>query len=100
MKRRYGFWLRAVLLGLPLGAAVLWLASGRQVLTKPTRVVDVQVKDPLFGDTIDEKRFVRGPVFGWYVGLDSVIGVSAGSLVVAGGAWVLGRRLGRPKETL
>ena len=89
---------RGILLGLPLLAAALWLASGRETLTKSARAVDVEIKDSLFGDTIVEKRFVRGPVFGCYLGLDSVIVVSAGSLAIGGGAWLLARRRDRRKE--
>ncbi len=100
MKGSYRLWFRAVLLGVPLLAAVLWLASGREVLTKSARVVDIEVKDDLFGDTVVEKRFVRGPVFGWYVGLDSVIVLSAGALAISGGAWLVGRWRDRRKEAV
>ena len=82
----------AILLGVPLLTTVLWLASGHQILTKSARVVDVQIKDPLFGDTIVEKQFVRGPVFGCYIGLDSVIVTSVASLAIGGGAWLLRHR--------
>lgn len=91
---------RVVLLGVPLLAAVLWLASGHEILSKAERAVDVEVKDPLFGDTIVQKQFVRGPVFGCYVGLDSVIVISVASLAIGGGTWLLRRQRDRRKETV
>jgi hypothetical protein len=72
-------------------AGILWLASGREVLTKPARVVSVTQTDPLFGDTMVVQEFVRGPVFGYYVGLDLVLAAALVSLVVAGVLWLLAR---------
>ncbi len=70
----------------------LWLASGRETLTKHTRFVDVVVADDLFGDANVEKRPVRGPILGYYVGLDAAAAAAAAALVIAG---VVGRCCGR-----
>ncbi len=70
-----------LLIVIPLAVLVLWMSSGREVLTKSTRWVDVQVQDPLFGLTDVRKTPVPGPIFGYYVGLDLVLVVAAACLV-------------------
>jgi len=103
--KRVTYW--AVLVGIPVLVAALWLASGREVFTKHLRVVSVTVTDPLFGDTTVEQRFVAGPIFGYYVGLDLVLGAVLLSLVlaclpyaIAGIAWLLAhRRTAREEPT-
>jgi hypothetical protein len=90
-----------VLVGLPVFAAVLWLSSGREIVTKSGRPVTVQVKDELFGGSNEETHLVPGPIFGYYIGLDLVGAVTAAAL--GGGAvlwWVSRRRHrhGRPVE--
>jgi hypothetical protein len=90
-----------VLIGLPLLVAVLWLASGREVLTKSGKVVAVSVRDDLFGGVNVEERFVSGPLFGYYVGLD-LVGVVTGAAIVAALLWWWAarrkRRAGHPTE--
>jgi hypothetical protein len=76
----------SVLAGLPLLAAILWLVSGREVLTKSGKVVAVSVQDDLFGGVNLEGRFVSGPLFGYYVGLD-LVGVVTGAAIIAGLLW-------------
>jgi len=89
---RSSLWTRRGLVGaavtivLPLFVAGLWLASGREVLTKSSRYVEVAVADELFGGTLTEKRLVAGPVFGYYIGLDLVL-VAAAVGVLGGAVW-------------
>jgi hypothetical protein len=61
------------ILALPVVALALWLGSGREVLTKHTRIVGVAVRDDLFGDVNIVQQPVPGPIFGYYVGLDVVV---------------------------
>ena len=100
MRRNPRLLLRGTLIGLPVAVAVFWLASGREVLTKAARAVTVQVPDTLFGDTNIQTQFVRGPVFGYYVGLDAVIITTLLCTAVAGAWWLFGRRRARPKEAV
>ena len=58
---------------IPIAAVALWLASGREVLTKPIKHVDMAVRDNLFGGTNLETQDVRGPIWGYFIGLDLVI---------------------------
>jgi len=76
---------------LPLSMAMLWLASGRETLTKPTRWVDVQVKD-VFGDVYMQKEASPGPIFGYYVGLDAVASTIPVALLLLIMRWILNRR--------
>ncbi len=71
-----------ILLVLPIMTAGLWLASGRETLTKSARVIEVQARDELFGDTFIQEKLVRGPIFGYYIGLDLVIAVAAACLMI------------------
>ena len=63
----------AVLVAIPLIVMALWFASGREVLTKRTRVVSVSIHDTLFDETTTVEEFVPGPIAGYYVGLDLVV---------------------------
>lgn len=83
---------------MPLVLAVLWLGSGRQVLTKHNRVVGVSVTDELFGDTTVVKEFVPGPIFGYYVGLDLVVAAALLCAAIGLTVWVLARRREHRKE--
>jgi hypothetical protein len=91
---------RGILLGVPLLAAVLWLVSGRQIFTQAERAVTIQVPDKLFGGMNTETHFVRGPIFGYYVGLDAVVVTTFVCVVIGGVSWLLRRRRERRKETL
>ncbi len=84
------------LAGLPLIAGGLWLASGRETLTKPSRSVTVQVQDELFGGVNTEVRSVRGPILGYYIGLDLVGIVLLAALATAMTLWWISRRRRRP----
>ncbi len=66
----------------PLGVAGLWYASERETFTKSIKYEEVEVPNDLFGDTDPEWHPVRGPILGYYVGLDVV----SGSIVVCGAA--------------
>jgi len=76
---RLGLLVTAILPVIALGA---WLGSGRETFSKTERVVEVTVPDDLFGDAT-KKEFRPGPLFGWYVGLDAVVGVTAMSVGTA-----------------
>lgn len=80
-----------VLLLVPLALGALWLVSGRETLTKRTRYQTVRVTDPVFGDVIEQTQALRGPVAGYFVGLDAV----AGSAAACAAAWAVGRWLAR-----
>ncbi len=99
MKTRRSIILRSVLAAVPVVVGSLWLVSGRERLTKHERAVDVTVTDDLFGGTNVEKRFVPGPVFGYYIGADMVVGTVAASLAVGGAAWLIGR-LGQDRKEM
>lgn len=90
-------------MGIPVLVAILWLASGRETLTKHERVVSVTVKDELFGDTNTVSQLRPGPIFGYYVGLDLVIIAVLGSLItlaIAGVVLLLIRhRAGRERNS-
>ena len=85
----------AVLVGVPLLVAILWLVSGRGLFTHSRQAVEVTVRDELFGDTRTEQRFVPGPVFGYYVGADvlllSIVAAAAGGTAW----WLISRRRAR-----
>ena len=76
----------AALVGMPLLTAILWLTSGREVFTKSGKPAQLAVVDPLFGDTSTQTQFVRGPIFGFYVGLDGIMMVTL-ACVAAGAIW-------------
>ena len=67
-----------------MAVAGLWLGSGREVLTKQRRPVEVVVEDSVFGDASTEIQWKSGPILGYYVGLDLVFSAAAVSLVGAG----------------
>jgi hypothetical protein len=100
MSGRAGKVLRGVLIAIPLVMVVLWLASGRERLTKRERYVTVERTDALFGGTETVTEAVPGPrwAFGYYVGLDLVGLTAAASLALGAGSWLLGRRRAHAKE--
>lgn len=78
---------------LPLVTAGLWLLSGRETLTKPMKYVQVEQKDELFGDVTPVNQEVRGPIFGYFIGVDAVVLTAAFAGVAAGVVlWLTGRR--------
>jgi hypothetical protein len=90
--------LAIVLIALPVMIVSLWLASGREVLTKPGKAVSVSVRDEVFGETFIQQKMVPGPILGYYVGLDMVILVAAGCLVLSVVAWWAFRRQASRRE--
>jgi hypothetical protein len=87
-----------VLAGVPAAVWVAWLGSGRDVFTAPEKAVEVAVRDPLFGDTVEHTEMRRGPIGGYYVGLDLALAVTVAALVVGGLAWWLIGRGGRRRR--
>lgn len=83
---------RLILICIPMLAMVLWLASGREVLTKTGKYVEVEIVDEVFRDKTTEYQLVRGPILGCYIGLDLVLGSTAGSLAVGGVSWFVRHR--------
>jgi hypothetical protein len=75
--------LYTILVVIPVLTAVLWLASGHEVFSKSGKAAQVTVSDPLFGDTTTQTQFVRGPILGYFVGLDAVAVVTAICLAIA-----------------
>ena len=86
------------LIAAPLVALGLWIVSGREALTKSARVVQVSVRDELFGDTTTQARFESGPVFGYFVGLDVVAATLVAALIVGAIWFVLTRRRRLPTQ--
>jgi hypothetical protein len=82
----------ALLTGIPALLAVLWLASGRETFTKSARTVQVAVRNEVFGDTDTRTELVRGPICGYYVGLDVVLLAIAVAAVLGLMLWLVGRR--------
>lgn len=72
--KRAGFVFHTALVVVPLGMAGLWYASERETLTKSIKNEKVEVYNDLFGDTDVEWHPVPGPILGYYIGLDAVIG--------------------------
>ena len=87
--------LAIALIAVPIGTAGLWLASGREILTKSAKAVSVSARDELFGETFvqqEDGSRAPPPVLGYYVGLDLVIVVTAVCLVLSIVAWWVARR--------
>ena len=79
--KRLAYW--AILVSVPALVGFLWLASGRERLTKHFRTVSVAETNDLFGDTAIVQKFIPGPILGYYVGLDLVVIVVLVSLAIA-----------------
>lgn len=79
-----------------LTVGLLWLASGRERLTKNRQLVTVVVADDVWGAE-PQHRWQPGPIFGYYIGLiDCVLPTTAGAAALAiGVGWYLRRRAGR-----
>ena len=90
----------AILIGVPLLVAILWIVSGHGMFTQARRIVGIPVRDELFGGTSTELRFVPGPVFGYYVGLDAVALTAAGAVAVGLIWWWLSRRTARVRAAV
>lgn len=82
---------RIVLICIPVLAGILWIVSGREILTKTGKPVEV-IKTDVFGDPIPFTQFEPGPVFGHYVGLDAVAGTAALSILAVTVLWWRQRR--------
>ncbi len=80
------------LAGLPVLVGVLWMASGREVFSKSGKAAQVELRDPLFGDSTVQTRFVPGPVLGYYIGLDLVVVVTLAAMSVGAIWWWIARR--------
>ena len=78
---------------LPTAAVVLlWLASGREALSKTGQWIRVQIVDDVWGEQATE-RWQPGPIFGRHIGLlDAVLPVAGGAAAVALGTWLVQRR--------
>lgn len=81
----------------PVLALVLWLVSGREHLTKRFRIVPVQVSDDLFGGTDVVHQDLPGPIFGYYIGSDIVLGSVLLALAGVLLWWFLRRNQNREK---
>lgn len=93
MRRRAVF--VALLIGVPVLFWSLCAASGWEMFTKRFKLVEVEVADELFGDTILEAHEIPGPIFGYYIGRD-IAGATTGVAVIVGiGAWCWRRRSAR-----
>jgi hypothetical protein len=86
--RGWAMLLSGAAIGIALG---LWLLSGRQGLTKRELSVTVEVRDELVGDIVTREEFQRGPIFGYYVGLDAVGLTAAAGVLASGLTWALTR---------
>lgn len=75
---------------------VLWLASGREPLSKSGRSVTVEVRDDLFDDVTSRVQFERGPILGYFVGLDAVL-ATTGAAAIATGIVLVAHRLRTPR---
>jgi len=80
---------------LPVFTCCLWVGSGRETLTKPRRAVEIEVEDELFGDSFKELQLVRGPIFGYYIGVDAVMVTGVLSMTLVGSARAMNRRRDR-----
>lgn len=85
----------AILIGVPLLVAILWIVSGHGMFTQARRIVGIPVRDELFGGTSTELRFVPGPVFGYYVGVDFLLLTIVAAAAGGTAWWLISRRRGR-----
>ena len=87
---------RSVLSALAIAATVAvwvgWLASGREVFSKSGKALEVGVRNELFGDVELQVQLQRGPVLGYYIGLDLAIAVTVVALIIFGMVWLSSRR--------
>jgi hypothetical protein len=90
---------RSVLSSLAIVAAiavwVAWLASGRETFTKSGKALEVGVRNELFGDVDLQVQLQRGPIFGYYIGLDLAVAVTVAALIILGIVWLSSRRARR-----
>jgi hypothetical protein len=76
-----------ILFAIPAFLLVLWAVSGREFHTKTHKAVAVAVRDEVFGDTTIEEKFIRGPLLGYYIGIDAVIVFAFLALAATGVYW-------------
>lgn len=88
-------WVWWLMVGAPVAMTGLWLGSGREVLTKQRRPVEIMVEDRVFGDSVTEIHWAPGPIFGYYIGVDLVVLAASCSLAIAGVMGWRARRAGR-----
>lgn len=80
---------------MPLLFAALWFFSGRERLTKREKIVELDVLDDTFGDRITRVESRRGPVLGYFIGLDAVVIAAAAGIAIGGVGWWIHRRHAR-----
>ena len=71
----------------PAFLLILWAVSGREFHTKTHKAVAVETRDEVFGDVIVQEQFIRGPLLGYYIGIDAVIVSALLALAVSGAYW-------------
>lgn len=71
---------------------LLWHFGGQERLTKTFKTISKPFEDPDFGDVTMRDEVVRGPVLGYFVGLDAVIVIAIGAAIVAGVTMLATRR--------
>lgn len=76
----------------PAIATLLWLRSGREHLTKSMKSVEIRRHDDLFGGDEIVHEFKRGPIAGYFVGLDAVAATTLASVLLVGVSWITTRR--------
>ena len=91
MSGRTNTLIHAVLICVPVLAGILWIACGRENLTKTGKAVTSTGED-IFGDPSTTIVFEPGPIYGYYVGLDVFAGTTALSGTAALVLWWRRRR--------
>lgn len=91
MPGRMKILMRTVLICIPALAGILWIASGRENLTKTGKFVKSTGED-VFGDPSTTLILEPGPIYGYYVGLDIFAASTAFCLTAALVLWWWQRR--------
>lgn len=82
----------AIMLVIPLIAAILWAVSGFERLTKSGKHVPVPPQNDVFGDSDPVLQLQPGPIFGYYIGLDLVLISFVSAVAIVFAAWLVERR--------